>query len=54
MHNAGNIIDKLRIGCRCGVSFFLRFFEVDHFLSLMEFLTILLPFYILIFWPQGS
>ena len=31
MHNAGNIIDKLRIGFRFGVSFFLRFFDVDHF-----------------------
>ena len=38
-------------------SFFLNqrfffFFDVDHFLSLY-FITILLLFYVLVFWPQG-
>ena len=33
-----------------GVFFFLDFFDVDHFKILIEFVTILLPFYVLVFW----
>ena len=31
------------------------FFDVDHFLkAFIEFVTILLLFYVLVFWPQGT
>ena len=33
--------------------FFFFFFSVDRFLKSFEFLTILLLFYVLIFWPHG-
>ena len=35
---------------KLGVFFFLDFFDVDHFKILIEFVTILLPFYVLVFW----
>ena len=30
-----------------------NFFDVDHFLSLSEFVTTLLLFFVLVSWPQG-
>ena len=36
------------------ILFFLKyFFDTDFFLSLLEFVAILLLFYVLVFWPQG-
>ena len=34
-------------------SFLKYFFDVNHFKVLTEFATILLLFYVLVFWPQG-
>ena len=31
--------------------FFFFFFSVDHFKVFMEFITVLLLFYVLVFWP---
>ena len=39
------LYDCIKLGC-----FFLDFFDVDHFKILIEFVTILLPFYVLVFW----
>ena len=45
---------------KCIIFFFLKilfflknFFDTDFFLSLLEFVAILLLFYVLVFWPQG-
>ena len=40
--------------CRHFLPFcFLEFFDVDHFKVLIEFVTILLLFYVSVFWPQS-
>ena len=38
-------------GWEVSLCFFFLFFSVDHFKVFMEFITVLLLFYVLVFWP---